>query len=190
MSTLLLASFLSAMALASPLIEWVGGGEAPPRPVWPTEWSATLTQLNLTTNETGQFECFYSLAHNATVSHFQNADGSVFDDVRLFSEGKELHMWEGQPNTRPVCVSSALEGEMEVMPVEGMVFNGTVRFLGEDYWFWIAPPLGYATEQTAEQWPKLYLDAEKSLLTVWTNFTEASATEWPIGLFEEPAACA
>ena len=162
---------------------------SPPQPVWPTEWTATLTQENLTTSAMAQFNLSYSVSHNATLSHVLQPNGAVFDQLFLYNEGKEIHLYQDAPDSTPVCSVLSTPGSIQTLPLEYFDFNGTIEFLNETYWFWTLPPIGYATEQTSNQFPKLFLNTETNLLTVWTNFVPLEPHSWAIPLFTQPSQC-
>ncbi len=173
----------------------VAGPAPPPRPTWPTEWSAEITHVDQNTNQTAQFYMYSSYTHNATTTSVRSMDSDVFyDSISLFAQGVQYNLAapkEGAGSEGIECSPSPVAGSVAWYDFSQFTFGGTGQFMDQTVWLWQTEGGVIGTAQTPQQEPVVVLDTVKNDVTAFSDFNlvPSGGAGWPIGFWTKPAAC-
>ena len=148
---------------------------APPKPVWPKEWGASITIRNHTSNSTNNFNVYYSYANNASLTYYPTVD-------YLFLKGYKYMIYSNGS-----CKFNLTDEVLEVPKLEEFNFAGIVKFKGDHLWWWESENYTYGTRQSEEQEPVIAISKFTNESILWEQFT--SIKNWPQALWRHPANC-
>jgi len=177
----------SKLAIASAFA--IVSAQAPTKPVYPTEFSATITRTD-NQNHTDVTTTSLSASSNAIVDAGTDPrTKDAFTDVTDFGAHRNYFV----TGTPAVCHERPERGQIQdrIPDLRAISYNGTGTFQGQAVYIWNDHrDLEYLTTQDKNQYPVAFTDARNGFTEVYSNFAAQTAGSWPAGTFAKPASCA